>query len=122
MKLFDDLCFICLENTDVEQHHTSYKDDETIPLCGSCHSKVHVKDGFHDHLEPELSRKEASRNGHIDGRNGATYSVYVNDHELTHWIDHQIENNRGIHNQAHLFVLGLKRLKNNPEENPTEIV
>ena len=111
MKLFaDNLCFICLKNTEVEQHHTSYKDDETIPLCGSCHSKVHLNDGFHDDLEPELSRKEASRNGHVDAQNGVTLSVYVSDDDLVDTIERVVENSYDYRNYSHLFVKSVKKL------------
>ena len=53
---------------------------------------------------------------------GKTYSIYVSDDELADWIDHQIENNREIHNQSHMFVSAIKNLKDDTEEDPTEFV
>ena len=36
-------------------HHTSYKDDVTIPVCASCHIKIHRTDEYPE-LLPECSR------------------------------------------------------------------
>jgi hypothetical protein len=100
----DDLCFICLENTDVDQHHTDYQENTTVSLCRSCHSKVHQTEGFYDHLKPDLSRKEATRNGHInEGQNGMSFSVYVKDDEMCEAIEKLLEENE-YHNQSHLFL------------------
>lgn len=36
------ICEICKEEKELVNHHTSYKDDKTVALCRSCHSKVHT--------------------------------------------------------------------------------
>ena len=37
-----EICEICKEEKEVVNHHISYKDDKTVVLCRSCHSKVHA--------------------------------------------------------------------------------
>jgi hypothetical protein len=49
-----------IQTNDIHNHHVSYKENETIPLCSSCHAKVHNTPGFADELQPELSRSEAA--------------------------------------------------------------
>lgn len=40
------------------EHHTSYQPERTIPVCASCHAKIHQKPGFRADLEPEMKRTE----------------------------------------------------------------
>jgi len=35
------ICEICKKKKELVNHHISYKDDKTVALCRSCHSKVH---------------------------------------------------------------------------------
>jgi len=37
-------CSICSATEDLVSHHISYVSGETIPLCRSCHGKVHMGD------------------------------------------------------------------------------
>jgi hypothetical protein len=34
-------CELCGSFDQVEQHHTSYEDDETMTVCAACHHKIH---------------------------------------------------------------------------------
>lgn len=44
-------CVECGSSEKIHQHHVSYQNDETVPLCISCHREVHVNE---DHeLYPE---------------------------------------------------------------------
>ena len=45
------------------EHHTSYDPEETMLVCDTCHAKIHHRDGFHDDLQPEMSRSEAEERG-----------------------------------------------------------
>jgi hypothetical protein len=42
--------------TFLEIHHISYVPEIKIPLCESCHWRVHNEAGFFDHLKPEQTR------------------------------------------------------------------
>jgi hypothetical protein len=42
----------------IHKHHISYLPEVVINVCSSSHSKIHHRDGFHDELEPDFSRKE----------------------------------------------------------------
>jgi hypothetical protein len=42
--------------TFLEIHHLSYDPEIKIPLCETCHWRVHNEDGFYDHLKPEQTR------------------------------------------------------------------
>jgi len=39
-------------------HHTSYEPEKTMLVCETCHGKIHQKDGFHDELEPDITREK----------------------------------------------------------------
>lgn len=43
----------------IHQHHVSYEPEETIPVCSSCHRKIHKDPEFRPDLEPDMSRSEA---------------------------------------------------------------
>ena len=42
--------------TFLEIHHISYEPEVKVPLCESCHWRVHNEGGFYDHLMPEQTR------------------------------------------------------------------
>jgi hypothetical protein len=44
--------------TKMHSHHTSYEPPRTMLVCPSCHQKIHNRDGFHDELKPNMSRKD----------------------------------------------------------------
>lgn len=37
----------------VLDHHVSYDPPETVPVCRSCHTRIHKDDGFRPDLTPE---------------------------------------------------------------------
>lgn len=39
----DLVCELCGSEQNIDQHHTNYERDETVPLCRSCHKSVHCK-------------------------------------------------------------------------------
>ena len=43
----------------IHQHHVSYEPEKTIPVCSSCHGKIHHTPDFRPDLEPDMSRSEA---------------------------------------------------------------
>ena len=59
-----------IESTTIAGHHTSYKENEVIDVCASCHASIHHTDGFRDDLMPELSLKEARERGLVDSTDG----------------------------------------------------
>jgi Zn finger protein HypA/HybF involved in hydrogenase expression len=63
-----DRCSVCRAYGEPDtylEHHTSYKQDETVMVCPSCHGKIHHQDGFRDDLLPEMSRQAAEQQGYI---------------------------------------------------------
>lgn len=56
---FCEVCDGVLHPEHRANHHTSHEPEETISVCDTCHAKVHHKPGFHDELEPDISRIEA---------------------------------------------------------------
>lgn len=46
-------CRICEEVAYRVKHHISYEPEETILICKSCHSKIHLNDDFHPELTPD---------------------------------------------------------------------
>lgn len=47
-------CELCGTGDNVERHHISYAPEETVPLCRSCHQRVHKADAHE--LKPDDSR------------------------------------------------------------------
>lgn len=45
-------CLECGDNSYLVSHHVSYKNNETVTLCQSCHATVHHGNGL-EHLEPD---------------------------------------------------------------------
>jgi len=56
-----------LVNSPIEEHHISYRDDDTVMVCSRCHSRIHADNDIYNDLVPELSRKEAREMGEIKG-------------------------------------------------------
>ena len=56
-------CEICGSEKRIDQHHTSYENDETVPLCRSCHQNVHndPSSEYHPEDAPETTTVEVSR-------------------------------------------------------------
>jgi len=55
-ELFDsDNCHFCESILD-HHHHVSYIPETVLPVCQSCHSRLHRGDGFHPELTPESGR------------------------------------------------------------------
>lgn len=46
-------CVECGDTENIDQHHTSYEPEKTVPLCRSCHRQVH-EDESHE-LHPDGS-------------------------------------------------------------------
>jgi formate dehydrogenase maturation protein FdhE len=46
-------------------HHVSYKENIRVPVCKSCHPKIHQTDQYPE-LTPDLTRKEAQQRGLLD--------------------------------------------------------
>jgi len=62
-------CQVCDEvRSDCVGHHASYAPEEVVPVCLSCHAKLHSVSGFADELTPDLSRLEAEERGLISIR------------------------------------------------------
>ena len=54
------VCRLCdNESERLEFHHASYIYDIGLSVCKDCHNRIHHEDGFHDHLEPEITRSTA---------------------------------------------------------------
>lgn len=111
MKVWnEDLCIVCFENKFTVTHHTSYKQDETVRLCESCHGKVHFKDGFYDHLEPEITREEAERRDDIEVSSFCSFrefSFKVTDSKLSKRIDDLINRDK-YKDKNRCFVVAMK--------------
>lgn len=50
--------------TELHTHHTSYRDDETVPVCRRCHTEIHTDNGRYEELMPDLSQEEAIELGY----------------------------------------------------------
>jgi len=63
-----DYCCVCDSHVGVsriQHHHVSYRADVTVPVCKTCHYKIHHIEGYHDELTPDLTRQKAEQNGMI---------------------------------------------------------
>lgn len=59
-------CAVCGEkNPNMVSHHVSYKENIQVPVCRSCHTKIHLTNQYPD-LTPDLSRAEAKKLGFLD--------------------------------------------------------
>lgn len=45
-------CVVCGAG-DVLDHHVSYNPEETVPVCRSCHTRIHKDDAFRPGLTPD---------------------------------------------------------------------
>ena len=59
MKVDPKHCTICGSMECIELHHISQEPELLIPLCSTCHYRVHHEEGYYDHLNPEMSRNDA---------------------------------------------------------------
>lgn len=48
-------CYTCEDDWEII-HHVSYDPEDTVKVCRSCHGKIHVREGFHDDLDPGIRR------------------------------------------------------------------
>lgn len=55
----------------LNDHHVSYRGPEIIPVCSSCHNRIHRESEFYDDLVPDVTREEALRLGYITEEGGA---------------------------------------------------
>ena len=56
LELFNpDSCLLCHRDFD-DYHHTSYRPERVVPVCETCHNRIHHEDGYHDGLEPDNKR------------------------------------------------------------------
>jgi protein-arginine kinase activator protein McsA len=59
-------CAACGEyKPNLVAHHVSYKENIRVPVCTTCHPKIHLTDRYPE-LTPELTRKEAEERGLLD--------------------------------------------------------
>lgn len=59
-------CEICGKTrSKMVTHHVSYKPEEVMEICSDCHLKIHQEPVEYSHLMPDISRKEAKKNGWI---------------------------------------------------------
>lgn len=52
-------CWRAYSFSELIVHHTSYSPEEVVPMCESCHARLHQREEFLAHLSPEITRKEA---------------------------------------------------------------
>lgn len=65
---YRNVCEVCTETKPdlvMREHHVSYKRNEIILVCESCHAKIHSTDQ-HPDLLPDMSREEAKDQGYLD--------------------------------------------------------
>jgi len=52
-----DECYLCSDKPR-QLHHTSYRPEEVVAVCTSCHASIHSNDPPDDSLVPDTSRPE----------------------------------------------------------------
>ena len=60
-------CVVCGASDDLVDHHVSYDPPETVPVCRSCHTRIHKDESFRPGLTPghvpEVRRFPREREG-----------------------------------------------------------
>jgi len=54
-------CRKCGSTEKIQQHHVSYRNDETVPLCARCHGRVH-HDPNHEYYPEDHENMPGNRN------------------------------------------------------------
>lgn len=86
-------CTVCGATDNLIDHHINYEPGEVIPVCLSCHWKIHNEDDFHpdltpDHVPEDRQWNSTGKSVDVDkrvhkrlsryGRLGETYSRAIN--------------------------------------------
>lgn len=112
-------CTVCKENKETVRHHISYKPENIMHVCQSCHGKIHHNEEFRPDLTPELSRMEAAERGYVPltgyykDKENTHFTVKIKNDELAEWVKNEVDDNDNYHNINHLFELAISRFKDN---------